>query len=330
VKAAYINQTGPPEVIQYGDLPRPQPQASECLVQVSAVDVNPIDLYIRAGSIPASIKFPYIIGRDLAGSVVETGPEVKQFKSGDRVWASGQGVGARQGTFAEFAAVDETWLHPTPAGVPDENIVALSLVAITAHLGLVREAQLRAGEILFVNGGSGGVGSSVVQIAKRLGARVITTAGTDEKVNRCRDMGADLAINYKTQDVDSEIKRFAPQGVNVWWETLRDPNFERAIPLLAMRGRMIVMAGREARPQFPVGPFYTKDCSIHGFAMFNATAAEQHAAALDINAWAAEGKLRAPIDRVLPLSKAAEAHRLQEESTIKKTASLSGKIVLNP
>jgi NADPH:quinone reductase len=111
---------------------------------------------------------------------------------------------------------------------------------------------------------------------------------------------------------------------------LRDPNFERAIPLLAMRGRMIVMAGREARPQFPVGPFYTKDCSIHGFAMFNATAAEQHAAALDINAWAAEGKLRAPIDRVLPLSKAAEAHRLQEESTIKKTASLSGKIVLNP
>jgi NADPH:quinone reductase len=159
---------------------------------------------------------------------------------------------------------------------------------------------------------------------------VITTAGTDEKVNRCRDMGADLAINYKTQDVDSEIKRFAPQGVNVWWETLRDPNFERAIPLLAMRGRMIVMAGREARPQFPVGPFYTKDCSIHGFAMFNATAAEQHAAALDINAWAAEGKLRAPIDRVLPLSKAAEAHRLQEESTIKKTASLSGKIVLNP
>jgi NADPH:quinone reductase len=203
-------------------------------------------------------------------------------------------------------------------------------LAITAHLGLGREAQLRAGEILFVNGGSGGGGSSVVQIAKRLGARVITTAGTDEKVNRCRDMGADLAINYKTQDVDSEIKRFAPQGVNVWWETLRDPNFERAIPLLAMRGRMIVMAGREARPQFPVGPFYTKDCSIHGFAMFNATAAEQHAAALDINAWAAEGKLRAPIDRVLPLSKAAEAHRLQEESTIKKTASLSGKIVLNP
>ena len=91
--------------------------------------------------------------------------------------------------------------------------------------------------------------------------------------------------------------------MNLWWETLRDPNFERAIALLAMRGRMIVMAGRDARPPFPVGPFYTKDCAIHGFAMFNASAAEQHAAALDINAWAAEGKLRAPIDACCHLQK---------------------------
>jgi len=330
MKAAYIKQTGPPEVIIYGELPRPQPGASECLVQVAAVDVNPIDVYIRAGMIPAKLNFPYIIGRDLAGTVIETGPKVKQFKTGDRVWVTGQGVGERQGTFSEFAAVDEIWLHPTPSAVSDDEMVALSLVAITAHLGLVRDAQLRAGEILFINGGSGGVGSSVVQIAKRLGSKVITTAGSDEKVERCRKMGADHALNYKAQDVDVEIKKLAPEGVNVWWETLREPNFERVIPLLSMRGRMIVMAGRDARPAFPVGPFYTKDCSIHGFAMFNATAEEQHAAALDISAWAAEGKLRAPIDRVLPLSKAAEAHWLQEESTVKKQASLSGKIVLNP
>jgi len=330
MKAAYIKQTGPPEVIIYGELPRPQPGASECLVQVAAVDVNPIDVYIRAGMVSAKLNFPYIIGRDLAGTVIETGPKVKQFKTGDRVWVTGQGVGERQGTFSEFAAVDEMWLHPTPSAVSDDEMVALSLVAITAHLGLVRDAQLRAGEILFINGGSGGVGSSVVQIAKRLGSKVITTAGSDEKVERCRKMGADHALNYKTQDVDVEIKKLAPEGVNVWWETLREPNFERVIPLLSMRGRMIVMAGRDARPAFPVGPFYTKDCSIHGFAMFNATAEEQHAAALDISAWAAEGKLRAPIDRVLPLSKAAEAHWLQEESTVKKQASLSGKIVLNP
>src|SRR5205814_5748984 len=125
-------------------------------------------------------------------------------------------------------------------------------------------------------------------MAKAIGARVITTAGTPEKLNLCRALGADLAINYKTDDVAARIKEFAPGGVNVWWETLREPNFERTVPLLARRGRMIVMAGREARPPFPVGPFYVKDCSLHGFAMFNATAEEQDEAANDISRWMAE------------------------------------------
>src|SRR6187431_2613399 len=221
MKAAYINQTGPPEVIIYGDLPDPTPGASECLVRVAAVDVNPIDVYIRAGMIPASLSFPYIIGRDLAGTILEVGTAVRRLKPGDRVWVTGQGVGKRQGTFSELAAVDERWLHPTPEAVRDEDIVALSLVAVTAHLGLLRDAQLCSGETLFVNGGSGGVGSSVVQIAKRLGAKVITTAGSDEKVERCRRMGADLVLNYRKEDVCQKIKEFAPEGVNVWWETLR-------------------------------------------------------------------------------------------------------------
>jgi NADPH2:quinone reductase len=330
MKAAYINQTGPPDVIVYGDLPTPEPGPSECLIKVAAVDVNPIDIYIRAGLIPAQIRFPYIIGRDLAGVVVKAGAAVKAFKAGDRVWVTGQGVGNRQGTFAEYAAVDEQWLHLTPGNVSDEDIAAISLVGITAHLGLVREAALKSGEVLFVNGGSGGVGSSVVQMAKVLGARVITTAGDEKKAEICKQLGADLVLNYKTDDVDQNIKTFAPAGVNVWWETLREPNFERTIPLLAMRGRMIVMAGRDAKPAFPVGPFYVKDCSLHGFAMFNATAEEQQRAAGDINQWMSQGKLRARIDRVLPLAQAAEAHRLQEESTVKKTGALAGKIVLKP
>jgi NADPH2:quinone reductase len=167
-------------------------------------------------------------------------------------------------------------------------------------------------------------------MAKAMGARVVTTAGSDEKVSECRKLGADLALNYKTQDVDAEIKQFAPGGVNVWWESLRDPNFERTVPLLAMRGRMIVMAGRDAKPVFPVGPFYVKDCALHGFAMFNAPADEQRACAEEINRWMAEGKVRPRIDRVLPLSQAAEAHRLQEESTVGKKSTLAGKIVLKP
>jgi len=330
MKAAYINQTGPPEVIVYGDLPEPKPRRNECLVKVSAVDVNPIDTYIRGGSIPAKLAFPYILGRDLAGTVVEVGPGVKRFKTGDRVWATGQGTGERSGTFAEFAAVDERWLFPIPDGASDEGIVAVSLVGITAHLGLLGRARLKAGETLFVNGGTGGVGSCVVQIAKIRGAQVITTAGSDEKVKACRELGADAAVNYKTQNVSAAVKEFAPEGVNVWWETLREPDFEKTFPLLAMRGRMVVMAGRDARPVFPVGPFYTRDCSVHGFALFNATRREIRAAAMDLNPWVAEGKLRPRIDRVLPLAKAAEAHRLQEESTIKKTGTLSGKIVLKP
>jgi len=330
MKAAFINQTGPPEVITYGDLPTPKPGRTECLIKVAAVDVNPIDVYIRAGMIPSKLTFPYIIGRDLAGSILEVGPDVKHFKVGDRVWVTGQGVEGRPGTFSEFSAVDERWLHSIPAGVKDEDIVALSLVGITAHLGLVTHAKLKPGETLFANGGSGGVGSSVVQISKILGAKVITTAGTAEKVETCRKLGADLALNYKTDNVDARIKEFAPNGINVWWETLREPNFERTVPLLAMRGRMIVMAGRDAKPVFPVGQFYVKDCSLHGFATFNATSEENEAAARDISKWAAEKKLRACIDRVMSLSQAAEAHRLQEESTVNKSSQLAGKIVLKP
>jgi NADPH2:quinone reductase len=330
MKAAYINQTGPPECIIYGDLPDPKPGPGQCLVKVAAVDVNPIDTYLRSGMIPAKLPFPYVLGCDAAGTVIGTGPEVKRCKSGDRVWASNQGLFGRQGTFAELAVVDEGWLHPTPANVKDQDVVAVSLVGLTAQLGLVRDAKLKAGEILFVNGGTGGVGSCVVQMAKILGARVITTAGSDPKASRARELGADLVINYRTQDAAAAVKEFAPDGVNVWWETLREPDFERTIPLLAKRGRMIVMAGRDARPIFPVGPFYVKDCSLHGFAMFNASADEIRVAGEAINGWLAAGRLKAQIDRVLPLSQAAQAHRLQEESTLHKSGALAGKIVLKP
>ena len=330
MKAAYITQTGTPDVITYGDLPTPKPTRRQCLIKVAAVDVNPIDVYVRNGTIPVKLSFPFILGRDLAGTVIEAGGGVKDFKVGDRVWATSQGSDGRPGTFAEFAAVDHRWLHPIPEGVSDEDIVALALVGVTSQLGLARYANLKAGEVLFISGGSGGVGSCVVQMAKILGARVITTAGTDEKVAACRDLGADLAINYKTQDVGAAIKGFAPNGVNVWWETVREPDFDQTVSLLAVRGRMVLMAGREARPPFPVGPFYVKDCSLHGFAMFNANSREQRAAANAINRWVSEGKLRARIDRVLPLSEAAQAHRLQEESTVNKTGALAGKVVLKP
>jgi len=263
--------------------------------------------------------------------VVEAvGPNATRFNVGDRVWGTNQGLLGRQGTFAEHCAVDECWLYPTPDGVDDETVAASALVGVTAHLGLFREARLQKGESVFVHGGTGGVGSMVVQMAKAAGARVITTGGSDAKVARCWELGADEAVNYKAEDVDTAVSEFAPDGVNVFWETLREPDFDKIIGYLAERGRIVLMAGRDARPEFPVGPFYVKECSMHGVVMFKASDEELRACADDMNRWFVEGKLKAQIGTVMPLSEAAAAHRLQEENTLQKAGTLAGKIVLKP
>jgi len=328
MKAAYFRSPGAPEVIKYGDFPDPICGADQVIVKVGAVSVNPIDTYIRNGANYWPLPNPYVPGCDLAGKIVAVGSNVKHMAIGQRVWGSNQGLVGRQGTFAELAAVDSQWLYPTPDCAEDTEMAAIALVGITAHLGLFRHAKLLPGETIFVRGGTGGVGSMVVQMAKAIGAAVITTAGNDTKVEQCRTLGADVVINYNTQNVADEIRKAAPQGVNVFWETLREPDFELAIGALREEGRMILMAGRDAKPAFPVGPFYVKGCSLHGFAMFKAPATLQQVCASDINHWMTSDLLKAQIDRVLPLSETAQAHRLQEANTIQKQGVLAGKIVL--
>lgn len=330
MKAAFVKQPGPAESILYGDIAVPEPDDGQVLVKVGAVAVNPIDTYVRAGMVAMELPFPFVVGCDVAGTVERVGPGVSRFVVGDRVWGSNQGVLGRQGTFAEYAAIDEQWLYATPDDVIDEDAAAGALVGITAHLGLFDTVKLQAGETLFIIGGTGGVGSMVVQMARAVGARVIATCGTDEKVAACEQLGANLAINYNSEDVVAKVKSFAPEGVDVFWETRRDPDFDVAIDLLARRGRMIVMAGRDARPPFPVGPFYVKGCSLHGFVMFMATADEQRACSDNINRWLAGGSIKPKIDRVMPLSDTALAHQLQEENTIEAKGNLAGKIVLKP
>ncbi len=328
MRAAYIEKPGPVQNIVFGDLPKPKPGQGEVLVKVLAVAVNPIDTYIRAGTVAMNLPQPYVLGSDLAGTVEAVGPGVTRFRKGDRVWGSNQGLLGRQGTFAEFAVVEERWLYPTPENISDQEAAAVALVGITAHLGLFRDAQLKMGESVFVNGGSGGVGSCVVQMARAVGARVITTAGSSQKVQVCRQLGANVAVNYNTDDLDEALERFGP--IDVWFETLREQDFDRAVRHMAMRGRIIVMAGRESRPPLPVGPFYTKDCRLFGFAMFNAPAEEQRKCAAEINRWLARGRLRPQIDRVMKLSETADAHRLQEDNTLRRAGTLAGKIVLTP
>ena len=174
------------------------------------------------------------------------------------------------------------------------------------------------------------MGSAVVQIARALGGRVIATAGTPDKRKAVLNVGADLALDYRRPDLVAAVREAAPGGVAVHWETRREPDFDSAIAMLAEGGRLVLMAGREARPALPVGPFYVKGCQLLGFVMFKADARVQAAAAADINRWLARGQLRAPVDRVITLAHVAEAHALQEAATVGGSGGLAGKIVVEP
>jgi NADPH2:quinone reductase len=331
MKAAFFESTGTPDVIRVGELPTPEPKPGEIRVRVLAASINPIDTYVRSGAAPMPLPKPAITGTDFAGTVDAVGAGVTRFKPGARVWGSNQGLLGRQGTCAEFVCVEEKWAYPTPAGVSDEQAAGCSLVGITAHLGLFHRAKLTQGETVFVNGGTGGVGSMVVQMAKAAGARVICTVGSDEKSRQARDMGADVVVNYKTEDLSARVKdATGGKGVDLWYETLPPSDFDKTVDLTAPRGRIVVMAGRQARPTFPNGPFYVKGLSLLGFAMFNMTPAEQSVCAEDINKWLAAAKLKAIIGARFPLANAAAAHVLQEENTLRKAGTLTGKIIILP
>lgn len=328
MRAAYIEQTGSPDVIKVGELPKPEPGPGQVLVKVHAAALNPIDLYIRSGLVAMPLAFPYVIGCDLAGTVEKVGPGGSRYKPGDRVWGSNQGLLGRPGVAAEFAAVGEEWLYATPAKVGDREAAAVALVGITAHIGLFQCGRLAEGETVYVPGGSGGVGSHAVQMAKAVGARVATSAGSPDRVELCKSLGADLALNYKTDDIPSRLREFAPEGIDVWYETQREPDLEVSIPLLRKRGRMILMAGRAARPILPLGAFYPRNCSILGFAMFNCTPDEQKRCADDINTWLTSGALKPLIGKVFSLADAAEAERFLEQNSLERAGTLTGKVVI--
>jgi NADPH2:quinone reductase len=328
MRAAYIEETGPPEVIKVGELPDPQPGPGQVLVKVQAAALNPLDLYLRSGLVPMPLAFPYVIGCDLAGTVVKLGQGATRFAVGDRVWGSNQGLLGRPGTAADLAAVDQEWLYPTPEKLSDHDAAAMALVGITAHLGLFRFGALKSGESIYVPGGSGGVGQMIVQMARAAGATVATSAGSPERVEFCRGLGAELALNYKTDNVPARLREFAPEGVDIWFETQREPNLEISIPLLRRHGRLILMAGRTAKPALPLGAFYPRNCAIFGFAMFNSPPDEQRHCATEINRLAQEGKLKPSIGKVFPLDQAVEAERILEANTMKGAGTLTGKVVI--
>lgn len=333
MKAAYLETTGPADVIRFGELPTPEPGEGEVLVRVGAAAVNPIDTYIRGGLVAMPLPRPFIPGCDFAGEVAKLGPAVSGLRPGQRVWGSNQGVLGRQGTLAEYACVRQEWIYPTPDGVSDAEAAANALVGITAWLGVVWRANLQAGELILVSGATGGVGAMAVQMARQLGAVVFGTVGS--KVELARSLGVQTLIDYRQplrEQIRGALASAGPdrKGVDVWYETQPPSDLETTFDCMAPNGRVVLIAGRSARPVWPNGAFYPKNLSVFGFAMFNVSAEVQRQAAEAMNQWMAAGRLKATIGATFPLSRAAEAHRLQEENTLGKTGTLTGKIIVTP
>ncbi|EFH84076.1 NADPH:quinone reductase [Ktedonobacter racemifer] len=324
MKAAYIDRPGGADKIIYGDLPIPTPGPRDILVKVVAVTVNTVDIYIRGGVFQTPLPQPFIIGRDVTGIVVEVGEEVSLFHPGERVWANNQGYDGRQGTFAEYVSIHECLLYHLPPNVDLHESVTVLHSGLTAIIGLFNKAQIRDKECIFVNGGDGSVGTAIIQLARAMGAQIIVTSGNEQKARWCEELGADLVINYKTQNVNLALKHFAPQGVNVYWDATPQPDIECALNAIAQRGRIIFMSGPLHQTTLMVGPFYMKNCTLYGFTVTDATIDELHTCASQIDYWLGRGVLKGRTALKLPLSQAAAAHRIYE------TQSLSGKIVLSP
>lgn len=324
MKAAFITSTGPPEKIRYAELPEPTAGDYDVLVEMKSVTVDPIDTYIRSGKYKINLPSPFVIGRDMTGVVRAVGRKVKRFKVGDRVWANNQGYEGRQGTFAELLSVREDLLYHLPEGAKDEASVAVLHSATTALVGLIEKAAIRPGDKIFLNGGSGNVGTVAIQIAKRYGARVAVTAGHKEKQQWCRKLGADLVIDYQRDNIVEAVKKFAPEGVNVYWDLTTTPDLEQAGECCARRGHILLTSGIGYHSAFPVGEFYTKNITAHGFTITDLSTQELRQVADKINIYLGGGLLKSRIIDIWPLSRAAEAHTTMESGDV------FGKIVLTP
>lgn len=311
--AAFIKKTGSPSVIEWGEIELPPLRDNDVLVKVEAVAVNHVDTYFRSGKMGAKLPLPYIIGKDFVGTVEKLGNKAQKFKVGQKVWCNTAGNSGRQGCTAEHVIAEERFLYPLPEGVDPLQIVALAEPAATACRGMINAATIQATETILVNGGAGSVGSALIQLCRARGARVIATTTGADKIAWCQELGAEAVIDYEARGVAEQVKALFPEGVHIFWDTSNEPHFELATQVLKPHGRIIVMAGAEAKPPFPVGAFYRQELTMRGFSLFFATPEELAGYAEIINRCTLEGLLKAKIAKVLPLAKAAEAHTLIEK-----------------
>ncbi len=313
MNAAYVEKLGPADNIIYGKLPVPTVNDNQVLIKTEAFAVNPIDIILRSGKYThLNLPLPYIIGRDFVGKVDKVGKNVHNLKLGQKVWGINQGINGRQGTFSEYVSVDSIAVFPLPENVNINDAVALVSSAIAVVVGLIRAAELKENDIIFVNGGAGNVGSAIVSIAKARGAQVIASTEGKEKIEWVKSLGASHVIDYKKEDVGVALKKLVPEGVNVFWDTSRQPNFNLFIESTRKRGRIVLMSGPDAHPEFPVGPFYNKDLILAGFSINNASFEELQPYAEIVNTCLAQNILKVKIAKVFPLAQAKEAQKAVE------------------
>ena len=322
MKAIQVQKTGGPEALTLVDVPVPKPKPNEVIVKIGAIGVNFIDVYFREGRYPAAL--PFIDGQEAAGTVAEVGSEVKSVKPGDRVAYTGV-----LGSYSEYAAVPADRLVAVPVGVTDEQAAAAMLQGMTAHYLVYSTYPLKKGETALIHAAAGGVGLLLVQMAKNLGARVIGTAGTQEKAKLAKDAGADEVIVYSSQDFEAETKRLTDnRGVHVIYDGVGKSTFDADLNLLRPRGYLVLFgASSGAVPPFdPIrlsqkgSLFLTRPSLMH----YIAGRDELEYRASDVFNMIKAGKLKLHIGHTYKLGEAQQAHRDLEG---RKTA---GKLLLLP
>jgi NADPH2:quinone reductase len=317
MKAVYVEKTGGPENLIYGDLPKPQPGPGQALVKIAAAGVNFIDVYYRIGLYPATP--PVVLGNEGAGTVEAVGPDVTNLRPGDRV-----AYAMSRGSYAEYALGPAWQLVKIPDSLDFQTAAAVMLQGMTAHYLTHSTYPLKSGDSCLIHAAAGGTGRLLVQMAKMRGAHVVGTVGTEEKARQAQETGADEVIIYTKEDFVAKAKG----KMNVVYDSVGKATFLQSLDCLRPRGMMVTF-GNASGPAPDFSPLLlTQKGSLFltrpSLANHSSTPEELAWRAGDILKWVSEGKLKLHIHKVYPLAEAAQAHRdLESRQT-------SGKLLLVP
>lgn len=306
MKAIRIHEDGGPEILRYEDVPDPEPAAGEVLVELRAASLNHLDVWIRKGM--PSVPKPRILGADGAGVIAGTGERVVInpgiFDKSGKMHIVGETM---DGTNAELIALPRDYVHPIPGDLSFEEAAAFPLVFETAYRMLVTRARLQEGEWVLVWGVGGGVASAALAIAKALGAQVIVTSSSDEKLTWARELGADATVNHATGDVVSAVKEVTGGGAHVVVDDVGEATWKRTLDAVRPEGR-IVVCGATTGPNPPAAlhRVWWKQLSILGSTMGTP---DDFQGVYDL---IQAGRLRPVVDQVFPLSEARAAHERLE------------------